>query len=101
METCSRANTCVNKDVHCDSCTLQRGVKERAYFYKEYKPLCPRGYSDCIHDPAYLKHYYPEWYKKTYGNKTPEEVLLVENGCMQRFKEDPNEEEYCYDDEDK
>ena len=67
----------------------------------KYTPVCPRGYTDCVCDPAYIKHHHPEWYEELYGDKTPEEALNVENGCMERFKDDPNEEYYCYDDEDK
>ena len=36
-----------------------------------------------------------------YGDKTPEEAIHEENGCMDRFINDPDEEYYCYDDEDK
>ncbi len=66
-----------------------------------YKPVCPRGYMDCVRDPAYIKHHYPEWYADLYGDKTPEEAIHVENGCFSRFIEDPDERWYCYDDEDK
>ena len=66
-----------------------------------YKPVCPRGYIDCICDPAYIQHHCPEWYKKLYGDLTPTEALYVKNGCYERFVEDPDEEHYCYDEEDK
>ena len=32
-----------------------------------YKPVCPRGYDDCIWDPAYIFYNYPDWYKKLYN----------------------------------
>lgn len=64
----------------------------------KYTPTCPRGYTDCIRDPAYIKFNYPDWYKDLYRNKTPEEAA---SGCRERVREDPNEEYYCYDNEDK
>lgn len=66
--------------------------------FMPYVPTCPRGYIDCIYDPAYIKHYDPDWYKELYGHKTPEEAA---EECRQRVARDPNEEYYCYDDEDK
>ena len=46
-----------------------------------YKPLCPRGYDDCVWDPAYIFFNYPDWYKKLYGDLSPEEAIFVKNGC--------------------
>lgn len=69
--------------------------------FKDYISVCPRGYVDCIHDPAYIKHHYPDWYKELYGDLTPKEAILVESGCKERFENDPDEKYYCYDDEDK
>ena len=66
-----------------------------------YNPLCPRGFNDCVNDPAYINFYHPEWYKKLYVDMTPEEALYVENGCMESLKRDPEMNYYCYDDEDK
>ena len=66
-----------------------------------YKPLCPRGYSDCIWDPAYIFYNYPDWYKELYGDLSPEEAIYEPGGCYDTFIEDPNEENYCYDNEDK
>lgn len=59
-----------------------------------YKPLCLYGYSDCIWDPAYIYNTYPNWYKKLYGDKTPDEAIAVDccRSCI-----DGNH----YDDEDK
>lgn len=70
-------------------------------YFKNYIPVCPRGYTDCIRDPGYIKYYYPDWYKELYGDLTPKEAILVKGGCKERFENDPNEEDYCYDDEDK
>lgn len=66
---------------------------------KPYIPVCPRGYDDCVWDPAIIKHRDPEWYKNLYGDMTPEEAIHKPGGCMERFKEDPDMEWYCYDDE--
>jgi hypothetical protein len=63
-----------------------------------YKPLCPRGYTDCILDPAKIKAVNPVWYKELYGDATPEEAIKE---CIKRVQEDPDEKYYCYDDEDK
>ena len=49
----------------------------------------------------YIKKNYPIWYEQLYGDKTPEEALYVENGCLARAERDPEELHYCYDDEDK
>ena len=29
-----------------------------------YQPLCQYGYGDCVCDPAYIREYYPDWYKE-------------------------------------
>lgn len=31
---------------------------------KEYEPMCPFGYTDCIYDINYIKCYSPDWYKE-------------------------------------
>jgi hypothetical protein len=68
----------------------------RHSYFQEYKPVCPKGYDDCIYDPAYIKYEYPDWYKELYGDLSPEEAVLTKEGCMEKG-------EYCeyYDDEDK
>lgn len=68
---------------------------------KGYTPVCPRGYDDCVWDPAYIKHRDPEWYETLYGDLTPEEAAHIRGGCFDRFKDDPEEKYYCYDDENK
>ncbi len=55
----------------------------------------------CVSDPAYLKCYHPAWYQTLYGDLTPVQALEVTNGCMDAVRKDPNENFYCYDDEDK
>lgn len=64
----------------------------------KYEPTCPRGYTDCVNDPAYIKSADDKWYKKLYGDKAPEEAA---EECRQKFMKDPDEKYYCYDDEDK
>lgn len=71
---------------------------ERYSLFSAYKPTCPRGFSDCVRDPAYIKYNYPSLYAEYYGDKTPEEAA---EGCRKRVEEDPDMEGFCYDDEDK
>ena len=66
-----------------------------------YNPVCPRGYMDCVYDPAYIKHCYPDWYKSLYGDLSPEEAIHDPGGCVERMENDPDEKYGCYDDEDK
>jgi hypothetical protein len=67
-----------------------------------YVPICPRGFVDCVWDPAYILYTDPDWYKELYGDKTPLEALWVDGGCMEKIEKDPKMEKYyCYDDEDK
>ena len=62
-----------------------------------YKPTCTMGFDDCIHDPAYIYHTYPDWYKSMYGERAPEDIA-VSDGCP-CFN---CTEHHCYyDDEDK
>lgn len=85
-----------------DGTRLQQGIDcDNKFKETWYKPTCPRGYIDCISDPAYIKANHSAWYKEMYGDLAPEEVIKLEGNCLQRFKEDPDEEGYCYDDEDK
>lgn len=58
----------------------------------KYEPTCPQGFSDCVYDPAYIKCYHPQYYKRLYGELTPEEVS--KKRCIA-------DDAYCYDDEDK
>jgi hypothetical protein len=80
---------------------LENAIKERKHESMPYKPVCPRGYDDCVRDPAYIQHHYPDWYKELYHNLPPEKAIYMHYGCYDRMQEDPNEEYYCYDDEDK
>ena len=104
----SKCDTCAVNSKHlCKNCvdspTVQAVLKSlpKTSYYSAYIPTCPRGYADCVCDPAYIKFNYPDWYEELYGDITPEEAIHVKNGCYERFVKDPNEEYYCYDDEDK
>lgn len=68
---------------------------------EDYTPVCPRGFDDCVWDPAYIKHTDPDCYKELYGDLTPEEAIYMRGGCNDKYTEDPAMEGYCYDDEDK
>lgn len=57
----------------------------------EYIPTCPLGYVDCIHDPAYTKHNYPDSYANKFGDMSPEAASKLV--CNVRCTD--------YDDEDK
>ena len=85
-----------------DGTRLQQGIDcDNKFKETWYKHTCPRGYRDCISDPAYIRANHSAWYKEMYGDLEPEEVIKLEGNCLQRVKEDPNEEYYCSDDEDK
>ena len=100
----SYCNKCVSDKSLCSQCRGNPEVQKilaslpKQSFFMNYVPVCPRGYLDCVCDPAYIKYYHPEWYAKMHGDKTPEEAT---EKCRQKVIEDPDEENYCYDDEDK
>ncbi len=105
---------CVADKSNCEKCLTNPKYKDFKNFFESdnseeyynaallerqgYLPTCPRGYNDCIGDPAYIKYHYPDWYKELYGDKTPYEAA---EECRKAMEEDPDEEYYCYDDEDK
>ena len=98
----NKCEECINKKTGlCQVCTDNPKAPRISYF-QLYKPVCPRGFDDCVSDPAYIKYHHPEWYKELYGEKTPEEAIRdEEDGCWERFVNDPEMNYYCYDDEDK
>ena len=101
MNKYNPCNSCVTDKSKCIMCRnnpIYDNVPTRS-LYQEYIPTCPRGYIDCVYDPAYIKCYYPDWYKEQYGDLTPEQAS--EKSCAEKVREDPDEEYYCYDDEDK
>lgn len=95
----------------CDSCVMNRSECINCRYipiykniptdslYQAYIPTCPRGYMNCVYDPAYIKYNCPDWYKELYGDMTPEQAS--EQSCAEKVREDPDEEYYCYDNEDK
>ena len=97
----------------CDSCVVDKSLcvkcrdnpiysdYPKRSMFKAYIPVCPRGYEDCVYDPAYIKCEHPEWYEELYGELSPEEAIYVEDGCYERVKNDPDEYRFCYDYEDK
>ena len=103
----SKCETCVSDKSWCTECinfpiyqeVLAKLPKKSYYMYNI--PVCPRGYVDCVYDPGYIKFFHPEWYKELYGDMTPEEAIYKKDGCHEKYLNDPNEEYYCYDNEDK
>jgi hypothetical protein len=103
-----KCHRCVNQNtVICLNCRDSEQVQKildvlpKTSRFQNYIPACPRGYTDCIHDPAYIKFYHEEWYRKLYGDISPEEIIYKTNGCYTKFINDPDEQYYCYDNEDK
>ena len=103
----NKCDKCVSDKSWCPQCRDNPEVQKilaslpKQSCFMAYVPVCPRGYVDCVCDPAYIKYYHPEWYAKMHGDKTPEEAIYAENGCWDSFINDPDEKYYCYDDEDK
>lgn len=96
-----RCAACVADKSRCTECCenpIYANVPTQSLF-QDYIPTCPRGYTNCINDPAYLKTFHPDYYHIVFGNLTPEQASA--KSCQERVKEDPDEEYYCYDDEDK
>lgn len=89
----------------CNFCRLETGYvippRIRDNLYAKYVPVCPAGYLDCICDPAYIKCFYPDWYKELHENMTPEEAAA--KNCKPYIEKDDKGYIYCkyYDDEDK
>lgn len=92
-----------NKDI-CINCKDNPLVQKilaslpKSSSFTRYIPVCPKGYTDCIYDPAYIECYDPEWYKDLYGDLSPEEAVRTESECCRNFNS-----KYCniYDNEDK
>lgn len=87
-----------DKEIVCPMCT-RNPSNVLADFFVEYYPVCNKGYVDCIHDPAYIKHFYPDWYEELWGDKTVEEAFqeqVKEGVCNCTGSHCRN-----YDDEDK
>lgn len=101
MADFNRCDSCVTDKSKCIKCRdnpVYKDVPTRS-LYQKYIPTCPRGYEDCVYDPAYIKYNCPDWYKELYGDLTAEQAS--EKSCVKKVREDPDEEYYCYDNEDK
>ena len=93
-----RCDNCVQDRSRCVDCIENPNYPKQSLF-RSYIPTCPRGYYGCISDPAYMLLRHPDTYRRIYGDITPKEASL--KSCAKRAMEDPDEEYYCYDDEDK
>ena len=72
----NRCDICVADKSRCVECRenpIYANVPTRSLF-QDYVPTCPRGYSDCVNDPAYLKVHHPDCYHDTFGDITPEQA---------------------------
>lgn len=78
---------------------LERGIDKHKLDSLPYEPVCPRGYPDCIRDPAYIKHHQPHLYSQLYGDVDPTEATHQRDGCCEQMYRDPEEKHYCYDPE--
>lgn len=78
---CSMESKCKNaKTARCSVCINNKKFKylKNWYWYNPpYTPVCPASYEDCVNDPGYVKHYYPNWYKDMYGDIPPEEAIYT------------------------
>lgn len=90
----SLCEKCVTDKSICDRCRDNPKYKDypSLSLFQKYLPTCPQGYSDCVHDPSYIKFHYPEWYKELYGDLSPGEASAQD--CDRNCSN-------CYDDEDK
>ena len=103
----NKCDKCVSDKSWCSQCRDHPDVqkiltslpKQSCFMY--YKPVCPRGYVDWIWDPGYIWYHYPNWYKELYGDLKPEDAIKQKGSCLDKVAADPDEEDYCYDDEDK
>lgn len=96
----NRCNKCMTESSQCINCRenpIYSSVPTGSLF-TPYLPTCPRGEVDCIHDPAYIKHHHPAWFKELYGELSAEEVMKDHRPECTAEGDD-----YCdnYDDEDK
>ena len=106
--TSSICDVCVTDRSLCDMCKdnpkyatvpTRSLFTSRIYHIKRsYTPVCPRGYLDCVCDPAYMKAYHPDSYKDLYGDIEPQEA--VKFFCKKSVENDTYEELYCYESED-
>ena len=95
IRPCKIGEYCVADESCCIKCTRNPINKDIRNYYKPYNPTCRFGNVDCIYDPAYILCNDEKWYHKLYGDITPEEAALDEEGCKLCLNGEH------YDDEDK
>lgn len=78
---------------------LDREIDERKRKSMPYEAVCPRGYLDCVRDPAYIKYNQPHLYSQLYGDVTPAQAVRERDGCLEQVYRDPEETHYCYEPE--
>jgi hypothetical protein len=103
LEYCLKSITPRNMLAICN--LIERAYKQNDLtlyndFRTKYDEQC-NLINDCVYDPAYIKHCYPDWYKSLYGDLSPEEAIHAPGGCVEQMENDPDEKYGCYDDEDK
>lgn len=74
-----------------EHCTLYDDTKAST---SDYIPTCPRGYVDCVYDPAYIKRYHRP-------DMPQVEFEQMMDDCRLSFENDPGMKWSCYDNEDK
>lgn len=96
---CKHKERCINNSWNnkCRACKHNPNAKLEDFFKdRGYVPICNHGFDDCIHDPARKLYEYDKGCSWTRNKYTREELIIeVNNGC--RY----DDEEDCYDDEDK
>ena len=90
MALCCRE--CITDKSLCVKCMYNPDYAYLVNYFKPYKPTCPKGYEDCVHDPAYIYWIDRDWFRELYGNISVEEASKI--SCNMNA-------DYCYDDEDK
>lgn len=64
-----RCSECVTEKTQCPHCVHNPLHHFHQNFFRDYNPICPRGFQSCNSNPDYLRKKYPEWYKELYGEK--------------------------------
>ena len=80
-KVCSSWENCVSDKQLCDKCSRNKKNWDIEDKFVLYKPACPFGRENCINDPAHIKHFGPNWYKKLYGEVSIEEALSTDGCC--------------------
>lgn len=83
---------CISDKSLCIKCQFNPDYEFLANYYKPYEPTCPKGYKDCVNDPAYIYWIDRDWYNELYENMTVKEASQLSCNI---------DSSNCYDDEDK